>query len=857
MISATGHRLPHDVVPSNYRLHIDSDLEASTFHGSVEITVDIVEPTAHIICNCAHLEILDTTLTVGPVDAGRSMPVSAQLDPDRELLKLIANETLPCGPATIRVEFRGALNSQLVGYYRSEFSVDGRSEVMAVTQFEAPYARWAFPCWDEPEFKASFEISLTCAEGLTAVSNANEVGRTHHDDGRVTFRFAPTMKMSTYLVAWVVGDLEISEPVTAGSTQVRVAHRPGVAALSSFALECAAHAVAWFEDYYAIAYPGEKLDLIAVPDFAFGAMENLGCVTFRETLLLLDPSHASRSETERAATVIEHEIAHMWFGDLVTMQWWDGIWLNEAFATFMEISCADDYRPDWSIWTSFSLMRSAAFDTDALANTRPIEFEVETPADAEAMFDVLTYEKGAAVLRMFEQWATPEAFRNGVRSYLGRHAYGNTETGDLWRSLSEASGVDVADILDRWIHHGGHPLISVELLDTTLVLSQRRFAYAGGDPVPETIWTVPMRIAVSRAGTIEHHTMILNDQSATIEVGDAIDFVSINFGATGFYRSDYAPTLRSSLMANLAELTPIDRYGLLDDSWALFLAARVDFDDLTETLRGVAAVESNSSVWRLIASICGNLLLLAHPEDRHVVRTLVDDLTAPVIDVHSPFEAGPHGTSEVGDLQAIVARLAGTIADRADVVEAARRHFDRRQRTHDEFVGPDLDAAAIEIVACHAGPTEFDRLIELSQHGDTPQEELRALNALARFRDPILIERLCERCATVVRTQNAPYTLASAMANPEHGAQVWRFVERHWEELLSRFPSSSHDRLIGGVRAFADRTLVDEVTEFLAAHPIRKADLPLRQHLERARVNVAARERLSAQLRSRSKIGQE
>jgi len=291
--------------------------------------------------------------------------------------------------------------------------------VAGSTQFEATHARRAFPCWDEPAFKATFGVTLVVPEGQLAISNAAEIAREPLDggphNGKVRFSFARTMVMSTYLVAFVVGPLETTDPVDVDGTPLRVAYVPGKRHLADFALEAGAHSLRFFTDYFGIPYPSDKLDLIALPDFAFGAMENLGCVTFRETALLVDPETASRLEHERVADVVAHEIAHMWFGDLVTMKWWNGIWLNEAFATFMELLAVDDFKPDWERWVSFSTGRAAAMNTDGMQATRPVEFPVAAPEEAEGMFDVLTYQKGASVVRMLEQYLGAETFREGIR----------------------------------------------------------------------------------------------------------------------------------------------------------------------------------------------------------------------------------------------------------------------------------------------------------------------------------------------------------------------------------------------------------------------------------------------------------
>ena len=307
-----------------------------------------------------------------------------------------------------------------------------------------------------------FAITLVVDEDLHAVSNA-AIESDEVLDGQRRVRFADTMTMSTYLVAFIVGPLEATEPVDVDGTPLRLVCPPGKLHLTAFALEVGDFSLRYLADYFGIPYPGDTIDLVAIPDFAFGAMENLGCVTFRETLLLVDPEHATQAELQNVVDVIAHELAHMWFGDLVTMKWWNGIWLNEAFATFMELKVTDAFRPEWERWVSFGLARSTAFDTDALQTTRPIEYPVVSPADAEGMFDVLTYEKGAAVVRMLEQYLGEDEFRAGIRNYMANHQYGNTETTDLWDAIEEATGEPVRRIMDSWIFQGGHPIVSVDV----------------------------------------------------------------------------------------------------------------------------------------------------------------------------------------------------------------------------------------------------------------------------------------------------------------------------------------------------------------------------------------------------------
>ena len=439
------HRLPRSVVPRRYDLTLEPDLAAATFAGSEAVAVDVVEPTASVVLNAVDLAIDEVTAEAG----GERLAATVTLDAGAERATLTFDQPLPAGEAVLHLRFRGVLNDKLVGFYRSTFTDDdGVERVLATTQMEATDARRAFPCWDEPDAKATFAVTLVVPDDQFAVSNAGEIGREPAGDGKVAVRFADTMPMSTYLVAFVVGPLTATAPVDVDGKPLRVVCPVGKEHLADFALEVGEFALRFFTDWFGIVYPGDKLDLVAIPDFAFGAMENLGCVTFRERYLLVDPATATQAELQAVVDVIAHEIAHMWFGDLVTMKWWNGIWLNEAFATFMEMTCTDAFRPEWRRWVDFGLSRSAAFDTDALAATRPIEYPVVSPADADGMFDVLTYEKGASVVRMLEQYLGAERFQAGIRRYMARHQYGNTETSDLWDALEAETGEPVRRIAE-------------------------------------------------------------------------------------------------------------------------------------------------------------------------------------------------------------------------------------------------------------------------------------------------------------------------------------------------------------------------------------------------------------------------
>src|SRR5512141_1522467 len=404
------YRLPRHVVPIRYDLRLEPDLATARFAGQETITLTIHQPTSHIILNAIELDIASAQIEGA---AGPARQASMTLDAALQRCHLIFTAILSPGTWKLKIAFSGALNNKLRGFYRSTYKDEqGATHNMAATQFEATDARRAFPCWDEPDFKAVFATTLVMDPALTAVSNTM-ISSEMREGGKKMVRFADTIKMSTYLVAFIVGQIESTEPVMIGKTPLRLWAIPGKKHLTKFGQDIAAASLSFFESYYGIPYPGDKLDLLAIPDFASGAMENLGAITYRETALLVDRQNATHGELERVADVVAHENAHMWFGDLVTMSWWNGIWLNEAFATFMEMLAVDAWKPAWQRWTTFGVSRAAAMATDGLWSTRPIEFPVQAPKDADAMFDVLTYEKGASVLRMLEQHIGPTVFREG------------------------------------------------------------------------------------------------------------------------------------------------------------------------------------------------------------------------------------------------------------------------------------------------------------------------------------------------------------------------------------------------------------------------------------------------------------
>lgn len=831
------YRLPRTVIPCRYELTLEPDLTAATFSGKVAIDVEIFQPADEIVINAAELEFQEAWIER---EAGR-IDLAWEFDEQTERCTLDPRGTIEPGTSTLHIAFTGVLNDKLRGFYLSTFKDEaGVEHRIATTQMEAPHARRAFPCWDEPDFKAIFGVTLVVPEGLTALSNGAEESATATGDGRTTVVFVPTMKMSTYLVAFIVGPLAITAPVDAAGAPLRVAYPPAKERLTPYALECGEFAVRFFGDYYGIPYPAGKLDLVAVPDFAFGAMENLGCVTFRETALLVDPARATQPDLQRVADVIHHEIAHMWFGDLVTMKWWNGIWLNEAFATFMEMKCTDAFRPAWQRWVDFGLSRTAAFDVDSLESTRPIEYEVVSPEDAEGMFDILTYEKGAAVLLMLEQYLGEEPFMTGVRKYLNDNAYGNTETTDLWDSIEAATGQPVRRIMDTWIFQGGYPIITAGVSEASLKLAQRRFRYgAAGD---EQRWTIPVIIRYGSGDEVHTEKLLLEDAETSFQLDRVPDWIVVNSDAAGFYRVHYSRELLENvaIMSREGVLSPIERYQLLDDSFAAVLSGlstASEFLELAQTFEG----ETDLSVWSRLAGALGTLDRVVADADRPEYQALVRMLVRPALD-RLGYVPADGETERENQLRGTLFEVLGSLGNDTTIKQMAGK-LHKHYIADPDSVDPAMAAAATAIVAENGSEEDFDLFWRRHKEAESPQLANRYLFALARFEDPALVNRMLNLAITEVRTQDAPFLLRGGLSNRLAGPQVWKFITENWDLIAGRFPGNLLVRMADGIKTFTDPHLAAEAEDFFRAHPLKQGTKTLAQYLEKMRVNVALRHR--------------
>lgn len=833
------HRLPTSVTPTHYRLAIEPDLEAGSFTGTVSIDLSVAEETATIDLHALDLEIHAISFS----QSETTVEPDVEWVPEYQRLRIRLPEPASTGSGRLDVSFSGTLNDLLVGFYKSTYvDGDGNEQIVATTQFESTDARRAFPCFDEPSFKATFGITLTVPDHLMAISNYPETSRQARDGGKVEITFADTMQMSTYLVAFVIGPFEATQPVMVDHVPVRVVVPRGRLDLASFALESAAFALRYLSDYYAIPYPGAKLDNVAIPDFAFGAMENLGCVTYRESALLLDDANSTHAERLRVMDVIGHELAHMWFGDLVTMEWWDGIWLNEAFATFMEMKATDAARPDWNRWLTFAAEeRPWAFGTDSLHTSRPVEFSVGSPEEANAMFDALTYGKGSSVLRMMEQFIGEDSFRRGVGNYLTEHSYANTVTDDLWRGLESASDVPVRKVMNPWIHQRGYPQVDVSVVGKEVRLEQRRHL-AIPDETDTTLWPIPMKLRGEIDGAPFETNFLFDELSTVVTLEAAPAFLVANAGGHGYFRPKYGNVELATLVARLGELDDLERFSLLDDTWAFVESGEGEvgqFLRLVDAYRDEPQLSIYQRMLRHIDKISHHLV---SAEVRPRFEAWLAELLTPAFS-RLTWDRQADDTDLTRRLRGQLIGALGRLAGVAEVVERSQG-IGAAWLIEPNGLDPDVAQASVLILAGTRGPEIWDDLVKAYDNTDNPQRQLRILHAMAAAGFEETVDATVEAVVDGdLRSQDAAWVCGELLASRRAGEYAWSRIRSQWPEVTAKMPSMTLYRMLEGLPSLSAPAVAADVMAFFAETPLAAQERALSQQLERLQIHLNLRSR--------------
>ena len=848
--------LPKNVRPVHYRLTLTPDLAEATFSGEVSIDLEILEPTDTVVLNAIELDIASASLRLAD---GSECKVEVTLDNDEETAAFRFGSPLPAGPATLDISFTGELNDKLRGFYRSRYvDASGEERYLATTQFEATDARRAFPCWDEPAMKASFQVTLVVPSDLQAVSNTPVERECEDVGGMRRVEYAKTPVMSTYLLAFVVGDLRSIERRADNGTLIRVWATPGNEGKGEFALDVSCRLLAYFNDYFGIPYPLEKLDHLAIPDFAAGAMENWGAITYREPALLVDAEESSVATRRRVAAIVSHEMAHMWFGDLVTMGWWNDLWLNESFASWMGDKAVDNIFPDWQVWTEFvSNDTNEALSLDGLKSSHPIEQEVNHPAEIGQLFDAISYSKGGSVLRMLENFLGAETFRKGINRYLDRHQYRNAATRDLWDALGEASGQPVAEMMDSWVQQTGYPVLDVGSRRTgdslEVTASQSRFVYEhliDPDEADDTTWRVPLNVTTSAGESPE--PVLLSQREGTISVpapdGDA--WVKVNPEQTGFYRVNYTGEGWAGLRTAIerATVSAIDRLGLQDDAFALSRAGYMPVSELLDLARAYVN-ETEYAVWSDLSANMASLdnLLADQPyhDDFRAYARGVSQAAGRVIG----WDARPGDGELHALLRSTLLSSLGRYGDQDTLDEAARRFA--RFADAGEAVHPDIRDVVQGLAARQGGKPVFDTQWSMYLEAGSEEEKVRFLRAIAQVDEGALLDELLRRSLTPeVRVHNTVSVVVSVASNRRGRDLAWQFLKENWDELDRRYGEGGFGlmRLVSLTQRFSTLRMHDEVESFFADHPAPAAERTVRQSLERIRLNAAWLERNAAEV---------
>ncbi|HEX9053040.1 MAG TPA: M1 family aminopeptidase [Anaeromyxobacter sp.] len=832
-------RLPRDVRPTAYDAALSLDPDARGFGGSARIDLVLDAPRDEIVLHAAGLDVREVRLRAG---GGPTAPLEIRAAPASETVVLRFASPVPRGPAALEIAWTGRMTEGLRGLYPAGAGI-------AATQFEAADARRVFPCFDEPGFKATWRLAIEAPKGVAVLSNG--VPEREEDLGdRRRVQFAQTPPLPTYLVALVAGRVEAHPPVTVRGVPVRTFAQPEKLPLTGFGQDVAVEVLPRLEDYFGVPYAFGKLDQVGLPEFEAGAMENAGLVTYREVALLLDPATASLAQKKRVAEVVTHELSHQWFGNWVTMTWWDDLWLNEAFATWMAFKIVDAWNPAWRVWLEFDQGKAAAMHLDALRSTHPIRAEIRDVAEAGEAFDLITYEKGGAVLRMIEGYLGEEPFRDGIRRYMRRHAKGNAVADDLWAALGEASREPVVELANAWIGQPGFPLVRVERAGRTLRLEQRRFfsdpadAGAGGEAAP---WPVPLVLRVDDGERMREQRVLLRGRTAevTLEGDREPAFVVANAGATGFYRVAYDAASLGALAAHLPRLATPERIALLSDEWALVRAGERDAGAFLDLCAGFRGEEDHAVLDELVGRLAALEHRLVPDPDRAALQAFVARLFLPQL-VATGWDSAPAEADATRLRRAAAVQALGLVARDPGVVAEARARLDRWLAGDREALEPNLHDAAVTLAARTGDGARFEAFRRLFARETDPAFRRRYLLALASFEDPALAARGVELAfGDEVPLQDVASFVGALLGNRAAREGAWARVRDDWERLRGRLAQAPMllRRVVEAMGALVERRHLEEVEAFLGSHPLDEARQAIAQTLERLRQDIALRER--------------
>lgn len=816
------------VIPKNYTLEFEPIFKNFTFNGKETITIECKESVNSITLHCAELKIKSCNVRHNNL----SEKAITKIDPKKEELIILLKNKIK-GTAFVEIEFTGELNDRLIGFYRSQYKQNGKTKYLATSQFEAADARRAFPCWDEPEAKATFDISILAENKFTAISNMPIMSKKKMKN-KTLYKFAKTPIMSTYLLYLAVGEFEYLTG-KAGKIQIRVITTKGNKSKGKFSLDLGKKLLLSYEKYFGIKYPLPKLDLIAIPDFASGAMENWGAITFRETILLYDPRTSSTKTKQYIAEVISHEIAHQWFGNLVTMKWWNDLWLNESFATFMATKFVDKFYPEWDLWNQFvEDAMNTAMGLDSLKSTHPIDVKVNSTSEIREIFDAISYDKGGCVLRMLEHYVGESNFQKGLKQYLADFKYRNAEGKDLWDAIGKISKMPVRAMVLTWLKQPGFPVVEIEKKDSTLHLKQRRYTLES-DKAAKGLWSIPLSIGLKD----ELFQKLFTKKSMSVKIPkDSIGFVA-NFGRKGFYRVKYdkGTLIDLKMFVDQKQIPAIDRWAVQNDLFSLCISGDetvrnyLDFSD--------AYYDEDSYLASVnVAHNLSSLYFRAFDEEfSSEIRNYAINYLKKIL-----YDLGwiPKKTDKHTDalMRAFAISTLGKLDDDEVTIESEKRY--KQFLKNPSSLHPDLVEPVCSVMAWNGNSKTHEELIRLYRNAKTMEEKLRFLGAMCNFKDEkLLLKSLNFSQTPEVRSQNMQLPIMKVAANPYGKKILWPWLKSNWSKLSKKVGRGNplFNRIVASISSIADDSMEKEIRQFFKNNPTPGTERTQEQTLERIRVN--------------------
>lgn len=827
--------LASHVTPTRYNLTLRPDLENFVFDGSETIDIILDKDVKTIT-----LHSKDIAISTAEIKIGKEIQFADKIEYDTaaETATFTFKKSIKAGKAKLNIVFSGIINESLRGFYRSRYEIEGVTKHIATTQFEATDARRAFPCFDEPAQKAIFDVHLVIPGDHIAISNTLPVRVAEHEGGFKTISFAPTPKMSTYLLAFIIGDFEYLEGQTAGPnpTLVRVYTTPGKKHQAKFALEAAIKSLDFYNSYFNIPYPLDTLDLIAIPDFESAAMENWGAVTFRETAILVDEEHTSLSNKQWVAIVVAHELAHQWFGNLVTMKWWTDLWLNEGFASYMEYVCVDALFPEWHVWDLYVSDRyTVALKLDALVHSHPIEVTVHHPDEINEVFDMISYSKGSAVIRMLAEYVGHDVFRDGLRHYLKTHSYKNTETIHLWESLEKVSKKPIKQMMSNWTKKTGYPLVSLSKTKHSYFAEQERFLssrVAKTETKDKTIWNIP----ISYESNGEILKTFMTKKKIPL-IGSSIG--KLNLGENSFIRTKYDEETLARLRSEIEKgnLGVKDRLGLIRDIFILAEAGQIKTDTALEFSLSYKN-ETEYIVWSEIAiGIARVHSLISDESFNENYKSFARSLFSPLAERvgWNPKENEPHSYIF---LRSLALSSAANYGDEK-IIKQAKKLFKEREINP---IRADIRSTVYNTVAANGGEKEWKLFKELYKKEKMHEEQDRFGRALTQFKNESILEKtLALAMSADIRNQDAPFIIAMTLSNKYGRDLTWKFIKQNYTEILKLWGSGGHfmSRILSPLGLYKDSKNLKDIQKFFGKNKAPGADRTLDQSYEKIMSNEA------------------